>query len=61
MAEFVVGTNKVVPDEEEELVFDNVEPIELRYDRISVVAKIKVEEEINGEMREVDGEKSILK
>ena len=61
MAEFVVETNKVVPDEEEELVFDKVEPIELRYDRISVVAKIKVEQEIDGEMREVDGEKSILK
>ena len=61
MAEFVVRTNKVDPSEEEELVFDKVEPIELRYDRISVVAKIKVEEEIDGEMREVDGEKNILK
>ena len=46
---------------EEDLVFDAVEPIELRYERISVTAKIKIEEEVDGKTVEVDGEKNILK
>jgi ABC-type multidrug transport system ATPase subunit len=48
-------------DEEEEFIFDKVDPIELTYERISVIANIKEEREIDGKKVEVDGKKRILK
>lgn len=48
-------------DEEEEFIFDKVDPIELTYERISVIANIKEEREIDGKKVEVDAKKRILK
>jgi ABC-type multidrug transport system ATPase subunit len=48
-------------DEEEEFIFDKVDPIELTYERISVIANIKEEREIDGKKVEVDCKKRILK
>lgn len=38
-----------------------MEPIELIYDRISVIANVKEEQEIDGKKVEVEGTKKILK
>lgn len=61
MAEIDIKVNSKSLIEDEEIVFDPVEPLELAYEQIIVNAKIKQDVEVNGKTQEVPGIKQILK